>query len=115
MKDHGLLVEKYRPTELKHFVGNEHIKKTIQQYLDQGDIQNFIFYGPAGTGKTYTSVALAVRALKDKQVKRIILTVSHFKIRFGYLMSCRPLSKHSTIIICFTNHSPKRHGFIRPK
>ena len=30
--------------------------------------------GPAGTGKTYTSVALAVRALKDKQVKRIILT-----------------------------------------
>ena len=30
--------------------------------------------GPAGTGKTYTSVALAVRALKDKQVRRIILT-----------------------------------------
>ena len=30
--------------------------------------------GPAGTGKTYTSVALAVRALKNKQVKRIILT-----------------------------------------
>ena len=30
--------------------------------------------GPAGTGKTYTSVALAVKALKDKQVKRIVLT-----------------------------------------
>ena len=30
--------------------------------------------GPAGTGKTYTSVALAVQALKEKQVKRIILT-----------------------------------------
>lgn len=30
--------------------------------------------GPAGTGKTYTSVALAVKALKNKQVKRIILT-----------------------------------------
>lgn len=30
--------------------------------------------GPAGTGKTYTSVALAVRALQNKQVKRIILT-----------------------------------------
>ncbi len=30
--------------------------------------------GPAGTGKTYTAVALAVRALKDKKVKRIILT-----------------------------------------
>ena len=30
--------------------------------------------GPAGTGKTYTAVALAVRALKNKQVRRIILT-----------------------------------------
>lgn len=30
--------------------------------------------GPAGTGKTYTSVALAVKAMKEKQVKRIILT-----------------------------------------
>ena len=30
--------------------------------------------GPAGTGKTYTSVALAVKALKDKKVKRIVLT-----------------------------------------
>jgi len=30
--------------------------------------------GPAGTGKTYTAVALAVRALKGKQVRRIVLT-----------------------------------------
>ena len=30
--------------------------------------------GPAGTGKTYTAVAMAVRALKDKRVKKIILT-----------------------------------------
>ena len=30
--------------------------------------------GPAGSGKTYTAIALAVRALKNKEVKRIILT-----------------------------------------
>ncbi|HSN50049.1 MAG TPA: PhoH family protein, partial [Bacteroidales bacterium] len=30
--------------------------------------------GPAGTGKTYTAVALAVRALKNKEIQRIILT-----------------------------------------
>ena len=30
--------------------------------------------GPAGTGKTYTAVALAVRALKNKEIKKIILT-----------------------------------------
>ena len=33
-----------------------------------------IAIGPAGTGKTYTAVALAVRALKNKQVKKIVLT-----------------------------------------
>jgi replication factor C small subunit len=52
MKENTLYVERFRPTELKHYVGNENVKDTIQKYLDQGDIQNFIFYGPAGTGKT---------------------------------------------------------------
>ena len=52
MKDHSLLVEKYRPDTLDNYVGNEHIKKTISQYLGQNDIQNLVFYGPAGTGKT---------------------------------------------------------------
>lgn len=51
-KDHTLLVEKYRSKTLDSYVGNEHIKKTIKQYLGQNDIQNLIFYGPAGTGKT---------------------------------------------------------------
>ena len=50
--DHSLLVEKYRPSVLKNYVGNENIKKSIAKYLDQNDIQNLIFYGPAGTGKT---------------------------------------------------------------
>lgn len=52
MKENTLYVERFRPTELQHYVGNENVKETIQKYLDQGDIQNFIFYGPAGTGKT---------------------------------------------------------------
>jgi len=51
-KEHTLLVEKYRSKVLDEYVGNENIKKTIQQYLNQNDIQNLIFYGPAGTGKT---------------------------------------------------------------
>src|SRR3546814_11605549 len=42
----------------------------------EGAYKNDIVFaiGPAGTGKTYTAVALAVRALKNKEVKRIILT-----------------------------------------
>ena len=51
-KDHSLLVERYRSKTLDEYVGNDHIKTQIQKYLDQDDIQNFIFYGPAGTGKT---------------------------------------------------------------
>jgi len=52
MKENTLYVERFRPTELKYYVGNENVKDTIQKYLDQGDIQNFIFYGPPGSGKT---------------------------------------------------------------
>lgn len=46
-------------------------KKLVQQ-AEKNDIVFAI--GPAGTGKTYTAVALAVRALKNKVVKKIILT-----------------------------------------
>ena len=35
MKDNTLLVEKYRPTVLQDYVGNENVKETIQKYLDQ--------------------------------------------------------------------------------
>ncbi len=47
-------------------------QKAMVQALDKNDI--IFAIGPAGTGKTYTAVALAVRALKNKQVKKIILT-----------------------------------------
>ncbi|MCB9184209.1 MAG: PhoH family protein [Flavobacteriales bacterium] len=47
-----------------------------QQRLVEAVRENDMVFaiGPAGTGKTYTAVALAVRALKERQVRRIILT-----------------------------------------
>ncbi len=51
--------------------------RTVNQkkLVDLSDENDIVFaIGPAGTGKTYTAVALAVRALKNKLVKRIILT-----------------------------------------
>ena len=51
-KEHTLLVEKYRSKGLDEYVGNENIKATIAKYLKQNDIQNLIFYGGPGTGKT---------------------------------------------------------------
>jgi len=47
-------------------------QKRMTQATDGNDI--IFAIGPAGTGKTYTAVALAVRALKNKAVKKIILT-----------------------------------------
>lgn len=46
-----------------------------RKMVDAAQKNDMVFaIGPAGTGKTYTGVALAVKALKEKQVKRIILT-----------------------------------------
>ena len=63
---------------LIHGVNGRKIKaQTINQrkLVDSVANNDMVFaIGPAGTGKTYTGVALAVRALKNKVVKRIILT-----------------------------------------
>ena len=48
----SLFVEKYRPVNIDNYVGNESIKNTVKKYISQNDIQNLLFYGPAGTGKT---------------------------------------------------------------
>ncbi len=63
---------------LVHGVGGKRIKaQTVNQrrLVDASFKNDMVFaIGPAGTGKTYTGVALAVKALKERQVKRIILT-----------------------------------------
>ncbi|UOE38840.1 PhoH family protein [Chryseobacterium oryzae] len=47
----------------------------LKKLVKETEKKDMVFaIGPAGTGKTYTSVALAAKALRDKQVKRIILT-----------------------------------------
>ncbi|HOP14589.1 PhoH family protein [Lentimicrobium sp.] len=57
----GMIIKARTPNQMK-----------IVESVGQNDMVFAI--GPAGTGKTYTAVALAVRALKNKEVKRIILT-----------------------------------------
>jgi len=46
-----------------------------RKMVESAAVNDMVFaIGPAGTGKTYTAVALAVRALKNKQIRRVILT-----------------------------------------
>lgn len=65
----GILVYGTRGTPIK-------AKTVNQQRLVQAVKDNDLVFalGPAGTGKTYVSVAMAVRALKNKQVRKIIIT-----------------------------------------
>ena len=96
MKDHSLLVERYRSKTLDEYVGNEEIKSKLQNYIDQNDIQNFIFYGPAGTGKT-TLAKLLVNNLDCSHLyinasdERGIETIRDKVSSFASTMSFNPL------------------------
>ncbi|MEM9481471.1 MAG: PhoH family protein [Verrucomicrobiota bacterium] len=68
MLDYRLLGSKTRPAVAPKSVGQ-------LEYLRAMDDNDVVFgIGPAGTGKTYLAMAKAIAALKEKQVKRIILT-----------------------------------------
>ena len=94
--ENSLLVEKYRPTKLENYVGNENIKKSISKYLDQNDIQNLIFYGPAGTGKT-TLAKLIIKNLDCDHIyinasdERGIETIRDKVSSFASVASFKPL------------------------
>jgi phosphate starvation-inducible PhoH-like protein len=72
------LISSLRGKLILHGVGKKKIKAhTINQIkIVDAFINNDMVFaiGPAGTGKTYTGIAVAVKALKDKIVKKIILT-----------------------------------------
>ena len=67
-----------RPSLILHGVsGKPILAKTINQkkLYDSITSNDLVFaVGPAGTGKTYTGVAMAVKSLKEKEIKKIILT-----------------------------------------
>ena len=69
LTDSDVLVHGRGGLQVKAITSNQ---KLMVNASDKNDL--IFAIGPAGTGKTYTAVALAVRALKNRQVKRIILT-----------------------------------------
>jgi phosphate starvation-inducible PhoH-like protein len=77
-KSAALLAPETSPEVLVHGKNGMLVRaRTLNQrrMVESSDRNDLVFaIGPAGTGKTYTAVALAVRALKNRQVNRIILT-----------------------------------------
>lgn len=67
--DDGVLLHGERGRKIRAITINQ--KKLVQE----GKCNDLLLaVGPAGTGKTYTAIAMAVKALKEREVKRIILT-----------------------------------------
>lgn len=61
----GPWVEKYRPEKLDDIVGQEHIINRLKKYIDEESMPNLMFTGPAGVGKTTTSLALVKSILGE--------------------------------------------------
>jgi DNA polymerase III delta prime subunit len=51
-KENSLWCERYRPTKLEDYIGNDDLKEKCKEYLEKQDIPHLLFFGPAGTGKT---------------------------------------------------------------
>ena len=94
--NNSLWNEKYRPNVLKNYIGNEHLKGTMAKYLEDNDINNMIFYGPAGCGKT-TLAKLLVKNLDCEYLyinasdERGIETIRDKVSGFASTMSFKPL------------------------
>lgn len=91
-----LLNEKYRPDTLDNFVGNENLKDSLSRQIQQNDIQNYIFYGTAGGGKTTLS-KIIVNSLDcdylyiNASDERGIDTIRNKVIGFASTVSFKPL------------------------
>ena len=69
---HTIWTEKYRPTELSDYIGNESIKSKVKIYLESGEIPHLLLYGKAGTGKT-TLAKLIIKSIECDQMKIMLI------------------------------------------
>ena len=95
-KEHTLLNERYRPTDLSTYIGNQNLKSSIAKQLSQNDIQNYLFYGQAGGGKT-TLAKIIVGTLDcdylyiNASDERGIETIRDKVSGFSSVMSFKPI------------------------
>jgi DNA polymerase III delta prime subunit len=93
MFDHSLWVEKYRPTTMDTYIGNEHLKSKVSVYLESGDLPHLLLYGRAGTGKTTLAKLLVnniecdylyINASDENNVETVRTKVKQFASTMGF-------------------------------
>lgn len=96
MVENTLWVEKYRPDTLENYIGNEHVKTKLTQFILEQDIPHLLFCGTAGTGKTTAAKILVknidcdyifVNASDENSVDTIRTKIKNF----ASTMSFKPL------------------------
>lgn len=95
-KKHSLWTERYRPLTLDNFIGNEQLKNLLAKSIEQNDIQNYIFFGAPGGGKT-TLARILINNMDCESLvinmsdERGIDTVRDKIVGFASTMSFSPL------------------------
>ena len=98
-------VEKYRPKTINECILPQSIKKTLQDFVDAGELSNMLFTGPPGIGKTTAAKALCEQLGVDSYVingsdeGRFLDTVRNTAKNFASTVSLTSDSKHKVIII----------------
>lgn len=91
--EHSLWVERYRPSKLEDYVGNEHLKSKVSGYLETGDIPHLLLYGKAGTGKTTLAKLIVnsvdcdymiINASDENNVETVRNKVKNFASSMGF-------------------------------
>ena len=88
-----LWVEKYRPSSLDTYIGNEHLKSKVKVYLESGDLPHLLLFGKAGTGKTTLAKLLVkniecdymyINASDENNVDTVRTKVKNFASTVGF-------------------------------
>eukprot|EP00112_Aurelia_sp_Birch-Aquarium-sp1_P011162 Seg2351.6 transcript_id=Seg2351.6/GoldUCD/mRNA.D3Y31 product="Replication factor C subunit 5" protein_id=Seg2351.6/GoldUCD/D3Y31 len=69
-------VEKYRPSCLEDLISHKDIINTIQRFIKEDKLPHLLFYGPAGTGKTSTILAMAQQLYSKKEFSSMVLELN---------------------------------------
>ncbi len=89
----SLWVEKYRPNTLDNYIGNDHLKSKVENYLKSGDLPHLLLYGKAGTGKTTLAKLLVnniecdylyINASDENNVDTVRTKVKNFASTVGF-------------------------------